>query len=144
VFSDDEFKRRLSTLQEELDRSGIGAAVCTSVHNILYFSGFFYVMPYGRYAAVVIPQQGEPTIVTPRIEEGRVRDFTWFNDIRVYTDSENTVEGTVRLCKEVLQERGLAEGTIGLEEDSTPHVLWDTFGRALPKAKVVDPIPSSG
>ncbi len=138
IYSDAEFQHRLSTLRERMDRLGISAAVCTSVHNIVYLSGFWYVMPYGRYAAVVVPLKGEPVIITPAIEAGRVRDFTWFGDIRVYTDTENTMEGTVRLAKDVLQENGVSEGTIGVEEDSIPLALWKVLRDALPKASLVD------
>ena len=138
VFSDGEFQRRIAGTREIMDRMGVDAVVCTSVHNIVYFSGFFYVLPYGRYAAVVVPLKGEPVIITPRIEAGRVRDFTWLGDVRVYTDTENTVAGTVRLITEVLNENGVAEGKLGVEEDSIPVVLWKALRDSLPKADLID------
>ncbi|GIT54269.1 MAG: hypothetical protein Ct9H300mP16_14290 [Pseudomonadota bacterium] len=46
------------------------AVLVTSVHNTLYYSNF-WMIPWGRLQGLVIPREGEPVLIAPRIEDDR-------------------------------------------------------------------------
>jgi len=117
---------------------GIAASVITSVHNIMYLAGFWHGQPYGRYAAVVVPASGEPVLISPSIEVGRARDFTWVQSILEYSDREMPLEGATRLASETIHDKVLSKGPVGIEEDVMPVALAKELGRRLPEARVVD------
>lgn len=138
LFTVGEMQNRLARLREDMARAGIDCTVATSVHNLMYLTGFFYGQPYGRHCAVLVPLEGEPALVSPKIEVGRVEAFSWFDDIRVYTDEESPLDGLTRLSTEFIRERSLEAGSIAVEEDSIPVAYWRALGSALPRATLAD------
>jgi len=89
-------KRRTEKARRVMAEKGIDAIIINSVHNTLYYSGFWMV-PWGRYQGVVIPQGGEPAVIAPRIEFDRPHRMSVFDDVRVYWDTKSSVDGIVRL-----------------------------------------------
>jgi creatinase len=138
TFSDVEMQRRVKTLRAVMADQGIVCAVLTSVHNIMYLSGFWHGQPYGRHCVVVVPSSGDCAIVSPRMEAGRARDFTWIRDLRVYTDDESPFEGSIRLTADILSERNLHSGALGVEEDVVPFAFWSGLQKAVPNAQLKD------
>jgi creatinase len=138
LFSDEEFKARLDALRQGMARDGFEVALVTSVHNIMYLTGFWHGQPYGRYAAAVIPMSGEPVLISPRIEAVRARDFTWMEDVRDYSDEEPTIAGSMRLAADVLSERMLSRARIGIEHDAIPVALVSALQALLPDVRLGD------
>ena len=64
LFSNEEMTRRLENARRVMAEKNIDAIVINSVHNTLYYSGFWMV-PWGRYQGVVIPREGEPAVIAP-------------------------------------------------------------------------------
>ena len=95
--------------------NGVDAIVINSVHNTLYYSGFWMV-PWGRYQGVVIPLEGDPAVIAPRIEFDRPHRMSIYDDVRIYWDTQSSVEGIVDIIKNVLSDRGIENGVIGFEE----------------------------
>jgi creatinase len=120
-----------------MDEIGIDAAVTTSVHNTLYYSNF-WMIPFGREQATVVPLGGEPAIVAPLIEYDRPKNMGWFKDVRIYPDTASSTDGTVRSVMEILSDNGIAQGKIGIEEDHMTLKLLTALQRALPRFEFVD------
>ena len=95
-FSDQEMNRRLANLRRAMDEQSVEAVLVTSVHNTLYYSNF-WMIPWGREQGLVIPRDGEPALIAPRIEYDRpakmVGDGSGFSDIRIYADNASAIDG---------------------------------------------------
>lgn len=115
LFTGQEMKRRLDNVQGMMEEQGLDAIVLCSVHNTLYYSGFWMV-PWGRYQGMVIPREGEPAVIAPRIEFDRPHRMSIYDDVRIYWDTQSSVDGIVRIIADVLSDRGVHGGTIGFEE----------------------------
>ena len=118
-FSDQEMARRLANLRRAMDEQSVEAVLITSVHNTLYYSNF-WMIPWGREQGLVVPRDGEPTVIAPRIEYDRpakmVGDGSGFRDIRIYADNASAIDGWVGLARQVLRDRGLPAGRSALRK----------------------------
>ncbi|NIN01819.1 MAG: M24 family metallopeptidase, partial [candidate division Zixibacteria bacterium] len=136
-FSEKEMRRRLKNLRETMDRMGVDAAITTSVHNTLYYSNF-WMIPFGREQATVIPLRGDPAIIAPLIEYDRPKNMGWFKDVRIYPDTASSMDGTVKSVKEILGDHNITRGRIGIEEDHMSLKLFRTLQKGLPEAEFID------
>ena len=83
AFSDMEYGRRLGCLRETMTALGMPAVLLTSMHNIVYFTGFLYC-GFGRHFGCVITQDNCTTI-SANIDGGQ----PWrrsIGDNVIYTD----------------------------------------------------------
>jgi Xaa-Pro dipeptidase len=134
-FSADEYRQRLAGLRERMARQGIDVLLVHTPENIYYLTG--YQSPgYYWYEVLIVPVDREPVFIPPPHEEALVPAFSWFEEYRLYRDSNDPVAAT----RDTLVELGLAGATIGLEQSSwflTSRVyLQLTAG--LPHARFVD------
>ncbi len=136
-FSDAEMTRRLESLRDLMDTIGVEAVVLTSFHNTLYYSNF-WMTPFGRYHAAVIPRRGAPALIGPLIEYDRPEKYSWFDDVRIYKDAASPFDGILASVTAILADNGIAHGRIGIEEDYIPVTLAKDLQRALPKCEFVD------
>lgn len=137
TFSDAEIKRRIDNLRERMDGAGVEAVVTTSFHSTLYYSGF-WMMPWGRILVSVIPKNGEPVLIPPLIEYHRAKACSSMQDIRYYSDSANSLAGAATVVKEVLDERGITQGKLGIEEDTTTLAVFQALQKELPRFQFID------
>ena len=139
-FSDQEMNRRLANLRHAMDNQSVEAVLITSVHNTLYYSNF-WMIPWGREQGLVIPRENEPAAIAPHIEYDRpakmVGDGSNFRDIRIYTDNASAIDGWVGLARQVLLDRGITSGRIGIEEDNVSITMHKALCTALPDLEFV-------
>lgn len=106
---------RYERLKEQLRRENMDAAVIISPANTIYFSGT-YIMTQSdipdRLAITVLPVNGEPAIIACCIEKNTVDSETWISDKRYYVEFQ---ESPITFLVDLLRERGLAGGRIGIE-----------------------------
>ena len=140
-FSDQEMNRRLANLRHAMDNQSVEAVLITSVHNTLYYSNF-WMIPWGREQGLVIPRENEPAAIAPHIEYDRpakmVGDGSKFRDIRIYTDNASAIDGWVGLARQVLLDRGITSGRIGIEEDNVSITMHKALCTALPDLEFVE------
>jgi len=82
-FSENEYRNRLSRLQNHMQSTGIDVVVLSSMHNVAYYTGFLYCA-FGRPYAAVVTATGVTT-VSANIDAGQ----PWrrcFGENLVYTD----------------------------------------------------------
>src|SRR4249919_3827611 len=92
-FSADEYRQRLDGLRARMERRGIDALVVHTPENIYYLTG--YQSPgYYWYEALIVPIDREPVFIPPPHEESLVRAFSWYEDYRLYRDSDDPVAAT--------------------------------------------------
>ncbi len=138
LFSIYEMQRRVSHLQKVMDERSMDCVIATSVHTSFYYTGFWFGYPYGRYAAAIIPKNGEPILIAPNMESRRAREFSWVQDVRAYSDEQSTTVQLMSKTKEVFGEIGLRGGKVGIEEDVIPYGLYKGLRETLSTASFED------
>jgi len=136
--TNDERRTRIEKAKRLMAEHKIGALVLTGGTSLVYFAG----MRWGggeRLFACVIPVKGEPFFVCPAFEEDRAREQIALGpfgpdhaDVRTWNEDESPY--ALVACG--LKDRGLATGSIGIEE--TTKLVWsDGIASAAPQAKVI-------
>ena len=124
--------------EDLLAESGLDAVVASSLENVSYLSGARMVMQRlipDRLALLLWPGAGEPAIVLCKGEDVACRPDCWIEDMRSYTEF---VTSPVDLLADVVVEKGLARGRLGLESHVLPAAYVDRLRKRLPGATLVD------
>jgi Xaa-Pro dipeptidase len=110
--SDDERHTRIDKARRLMGEHGLGAIVLEPGTSLRYFVDVSWGTSE-RPFLLVIPARGELAYVAPAFEEARAREITRFtDDVRVWQEEEDW--GAV--VSGILRDRGVATGTIGIEE----------------------------
>jgi Xaa-Pro dipeptidase len=81
-----------------------------------------------RIVALLIPREGEPLMICPGFEEGRLREqLRWPIELRVWQEDESPYA----LVAKWMEERGIRTGRVGVEE-TTRYVFFDGLRQAAP------------
>ncbi len=97
--------------------------------SLLYFTGIQWGRSE-RMTAAVIPARGDIAYVCPTFEEPRLREQRPLgDDVRVWAEHESPYQRVA----EILDDRGIAAGRIGLEE-TVRFFLFDGLRDAAPQA----------
>jgi Xaa-Pro dipeptidase len=136
----DTIHARLAKLQEAMKEFGLRAVVLEPGPAMMYLTG----VRWGRSErtfAVVITETGDPAYVLPGFEEMRARELIKVGqDIRVWQEDESPYQ---RIA-EVLKDRGVALGRVGMEE-SVRFFVFDGVRhgtRQAPKLEYVSAQPA--
>jgi len=134
--TDDERKARIAKAQRLMAEQRIDAIYIESGTSMYYFTG----VRWGgseRMFAVVIPQRGELAWVCPKFEEERARELIRFGtDVRTWEEDESPY----RLVAQIIRDRGIRTGRIGIEE-RVRFFLFDGIRREAPKLEFVSATP---
>jgi Xaa-Pro dipeptidase len=105
--------------------------------SLYYFSGIRWGMSE-RLLALVLPRTGDPIVVVPAFEEGRMREKLQFQaEVRIWQEDQSPT----KIAAETLADRGIRSGRIGVEE-TAPFTFYDHLRAAAPGFECVsaDPI----
>src|SRR5277367_6561905 len=93
--------------------------------TLLYYAGIHW-WPSERILALLIPRNGDPIIVCPAFEEGRLREQLRLPiEIRVWQEDESPYA----IAAKWFGERGVRTGNVGVEE-TTRYVFYDGLRHA--------------
>ena len=107
----------LPELKRAIAASKFDAVIAASPENVTYISDVFIstqVDIRDRLALVVWDGSSDPVFVLCQVEEGYVRQESWIQDIRTYKEF---VTAPVEVLADVLRDKGLEAGRVGLETD---------------------------
>ena len=79
AFSVAEYRERVSSVKRGMGESGIDILLVTYPPNVLYLSGFQTFSNYGG-ECVILPLEGEPTLVVHPPELGGALLHSWIED----------------------------------------------------------------
>jgi Xaa-Pro dipeptidase len=131
------YRARIAKLQEAMKEFGLRAVVLESGPAMMYLTG----VRWGRSErtfAVVLTQTGEPAWVLPGFEEMRARELIQAGqDIRVWQEDESPYQ---RIA-EILKERGVALGRVGVEE-SVRFFVFDGVRKQAARLEYVSAQPA--
>jgi Xaa-Pro dipeptidase len=135
----DERRARIEKARRLMRQNRIDAICIESGSSMFYFTGVRWSLSE-RMFAVVIPQRGEIAWICPKFEEEKARELIRIgNDIRTWEEDESPYKRTA----EILRDRGLRTGRIGMEE-RVRFFLFDGIRKATPGVQFVsaDPVTS--
>jgi len=120
---------------------GLSAILLTEGTSLNYFTGIRW---WGgeRLFAMILPLKGESFYVCPAFEEGRAREQISKSpdgdtpDVRVWQEDENPYDRVAQ----GLGDRGIASGTVGVEE-TVKFVFSDSLRKAAASASFVSATP---
>jgi Xaa-Pro dipeptidase len=138
----EERRVRVERARELMAAEKIDALILSGGTSLVYFTN----IRWGggeRLFASVIPVKGQPFFVCPAFEEDRAREQIALGpfadgvaDVRTWNEDESPYA----LVAEGLKDRGLATGTVGVEE--TMKFVWaDGITAAAPQLKMVSGTP---
>jgi Xaa-Pro dipeptidase len=140
--TNEERRLRVEKARRLMAAEKIDALVLSGGTSLVYFTN----IRWGggeRLLACVIPAKGQPFFVCPAFEEDRAREQIALGpfadgvaDVRTWNEDESPYA----LVAQGLKDRGLATGTIGVEE--TMKFVWsDGIATAAPQLKVTSGTP---
>src|SRR5215510_12563429 len=138
----EERRLRVEKARRLMAAEKIDALVLSGGTSLVYFTN----IRWGggeRLFACVIPAKGQPFFVCPAFEEDRAREQIALGpladdvaDVRTWNEDESPYA----LVAKGLKDRGIATGTIGIEE-TTKFVWSDGIAAAAPQLKVASGTP---
>src|SRR5271156_4644972 len=135
----DEFKSRIAQAQKKMAEAQppFNALFLAPGTALYYFTGIRWGLSE-RLLGLLIPQIGEPILVVPAFEEGRLREKLKF-PIEVRTWQED--QSPTKIAASALADRGVRTGRVGIEE-TVGFSFFDHFRNAAPAFTCVsaDPI----
>lgn len=129
----------IGRIRRAVDEGPYDAVVVMSPENVPYYSGFFNLdlrtIPE-RVHFVVWPRGGEPAfVVTERRGAALQPGETFITDIATY---QGEGEDSVRALADVLAERGVMAGVVGIEARAFPAYHLEALKRRLPRLRFED------
>src|SRR6202161_4250294 len=118
----EEFQGRVAHAQRLMNdaKPRFEALFVTPGTTLSYYTGIYW-WPSERILALLVPRQGDPLIVCPAFEEGRLREqLRWPIEIRVWQEDESPYA----VAGKWFGERGVRTGKIAVEE-TTRYVFYD-------------------
>ncbi len=110
--SEEERRARMEKARRLMTENHLDAIFVESGSSLFYFTGIRWGRSE-RMFAMVLPARGEPAFVCPAFEEERARELIRFgDDIRTWQEDESPY----RRVAEILTDRGIASGRMGIEE----------------------------
>ena len=132
----EERRARIAKAQRLMGEQGIDAILLEPGAAMTYFSGVQWWRSE-RLVALVIPKEGEVSIVAPYFEEPSILESLKLgDDVRTWHEDENPFD----VVKTILDDRGAGAGSIGLEE-SVRYFVADGLGQSAPQATIVSAAP---
>jgi Xaa-Pro dipeptidase len=143
----EEFAQRIHRVQELMAGSTPSLSLAAPVpkydtlflapgSSLYYFTGIRWA-PSERLLGVVIPRRGDPILVVPGFEEGRLREKLRL-PMEIHAWQED--ESPTKVAAAALSNRGIRSGRMGVEE-STGFTYFDRFREAAPGFEFVSADP---
>jgi Xaa-Pro dipeptidase len=124
-----EFQARIARAQQLMAdaKPDYSALYVAPGSSMVYFTGIHW-WPSERILALLIPQSGDPILISPAFEEGRLREnLRWPIEIRVWQEDESPY----RIAAAWLKSKHVSGGRIAVES-GTPYAFYDSLRKSYP------------
>ncbi len=111
-FSMEEFQARIAKVKASMAEQGLTMLLVNTPENVFYLTG--HKSPgYYMYMCLVVPMEGEMTLVLRRGEVGNASVYSWLegDSLVAYDDTDDPLQKTV----DVIMEKGFKGGRVGVE-----------------------------
>ncbi|PWE53709.1 hypothetical protein DEM27_24540 [Metarhizobium album] len=130
---------RVAELQTRIRKRGLDALLVIKPENVRYVTGLWgysnrseYAMPR-RLVCAVVPANGDPVLIVPKLEYLFAQRRSWLPDIRYHVEwgSETECFGGLNLLNKVLQEKSLLGKKVAVEKNFISAALHDLLNAEL-------------
>ena len=132
--------RAADRLKAALVQQGIDVIVSMKPENSFYLSGFNPII-YSHPVVAIAPVEGDSALLLHALRDDHARETARIEDIRLYGawgKKQTMGADWMTALVEILREKRLDSGVIGLELDYISSVRAEAFKRALPNARFKD------
>lgn len=134
------YKGRLEKVRRLMDERGIDCVLVHSQVNQYYISGVYLFLPWypasdGAEAPMIVfrDRAKEPVYLCSYHTFNGVKEGTWMGDVRIWY--RGSTLSVYEFVAEVLKEKGVEKGKIGLEENCCTVTTFSNLQKVLPKAQ---------
>jgi len=131
--SDQEFQARIEKAQRLMAEQGIAALYLHAGSSLYYFTGMRWHGSERMVGAILLPS-GAPLFIAPAFEKGTLEQFMRIRG-EVVTWEEH--ESPYGLPAQILADKGVTEGIIGLDE-ATPFFVSNGIALAAPQFNYIN------
>lgn len=135
AFSTEEFRARVSSVQDRMARDGIDVLFVHSPENIYYLTGH-QTSGYFAYQVVILAQDGDPRILLRYLERGNVYEYSWLENPDTWKEGDDLVERTLEVARSIVP----TPKTVGIEKGTwfLTSRIADALAADFGSAAVVD------
>lgn len=119
------YLERMARVRAAMDEQGIDALMLSVGHDLPYLTGYL-AMPLERLTMLVVPRDGDATLLIPRLEAPRVREQPGVFELRPWDETDDPVALAAELVP--------GAGTIAVGDQMWARFLVELLPR-LPAAK---------
>lgn len=133
-------KPRIQRLHKGMAQRGIDALLCLKPQNSFYLSGFNPII-YSHPVVAILPREGEPMLLVHALRDDHARTSAWAEEICLYGAWSTKVTmgpDWLAALHTILEQRGLADSTLGVEFDFLSVGVMQKIREHLPAAHFVD------
>jgi Xaa-Pro dipeptidase len=132
----EERRLRIDRARALMGQEKLPAMVLASGASLTYFTGAEWGASE-RFFGAVITREGDPAWVAPAFEKARaLEQIAIGTDVRAWEEDESPYA----LIAAILKDRGLAAGSVGIEE-TMPFTFAHAIGAAAPAARLLPATP---
>jgi Xaa-Pro aminopeptidase len=134
----DEFHARLLHAQELMSQLNpkFDALLIGPSTSLYYFTGMHWGLSE-RLLALLIPGKGQPLLISPAFEEGRMRELMRYPiEVRVWQEDESPA----KIIATSLADQDIRSGHVGMDE-ALPFTFYEHFRAAAPAFECVSADP---
>jgi Xaa-Pro dipeptidase len=130
-----EYQDRIARVRKGMRQGGLDALLLTTPENVYYLSNH-HTPAYDAFQALLLPLDGEPTLITPLIEELIGRGHSWVERFATYRHGERPLVAV----RAALGEAQLDRARIGVEKGSAslPVRAFESLVAEFPRATLAD------
>ena len=103
------FQERIANLRAFVQQQQLDAALITTPKHVYYLTGF-YSDPHERFMGLVIPAEGEPTLIVPALDREAAAAVSHVKQIDTHTDVQDPYEVLKRALPAEVKQFGLEKG----------------------------------
>ncbi len=107
----DVYKFRLDQIKDKMQEKDLDAVMLFPSANLYYMTGF-ETSASERLLLAVIPMDGEPFFIAPKLFEGQIRKEASIKEIIVWNDEENPYH----ILRSVLEEKNLTDSRVAVDD----------------------------
>ena len=134
-----EYQRRLSSVRSQMHGHGVDTLLLSIGHDMPYLIGY-HAMPLERLTMLVVPAEGDLTLIVPALEEPRVHRIPELFDVVPWNETEDPLDLVANECSGAstiaVGDQMWSRFLVGLLS-RLPHVSWTRANEVVSPARMV-------
>lgn len=134
-----EYQRRLSSVRSQMHVHGVDTLLVSIGHDMPYLIGY-HAMPLERLTMLVVPTEGDPTLIVPALEEPRVHHIPELFHVVPWNETVEPLDLVATQCREAstiaVGDQMWSRFLVGLL-GRLPNVSWTRANDVVSPARMV-------